>query len=288
MHRFLDKAAILTEQDKLAMKLSSSGATNLPNFWHLSTIHRVEELKSLIRMAPIWAAGILAITAAAQQNTFSLQQARSMNRRLSPSSSFQIPPGSMTVFTMLSMLLTISLYDRLLVPFSRRLTGLDRGISFLLRMGIGFALSAMATLTAGFVELRRRRSSADPLSVFWLVPQYGLFGAAEAFTSIGHLEFFYDQAPESMRSTAAGLFWLSISAGSYASTLLVGAVHGRTEWLPDDLNEGRLEFLYWIITGLQVLNLGYYVVCANCYTYKPLRVREKGVRDSKGEGGDNR
>ncbi|XP_020578034.1 protein NRT1/ PTR FAMILY 3.1 [Phalaenopsis equestris] len=276
--RFLDKAAILTEQDKLTPNTYSH-----PNLWHLSTVHRVEELKSLIRMAPIWAAGILAITAAAQQNTFSLQQARTMNRRISPSSSFQIPPGSMTLFTMLSMLLTISLYDRLLVPLARRFTGLPRGISFLLRMGIGFAISASATLIAGFVELHRRRKSADPISVFWLVPQYGLFGASEAFTSIGHLEFFYDQSPESMRSTAAALFWLSISAGSYGSTVLVGAVHRYTDWLVDDLNKGRLEYLYWIITGLQVLNLGYYVLCARFYVYKPLRVEDDGG-GRRGEG----
>ncbi|KAG0460036.1 hypothetical protein HPP92_023164 [Vanilla planifolia] len=176
--RFFDKAAIVTQEDEIAGK---------PNLWRLSTVHRVEELKSVIRMAPIWAAGILVITAAAQQNTFSLQQARTMDRRFSRSSSFLIPPGSMTVFTMLSMLSTITLYDRILVPLTRRYTGLDRGISFLLRMGIGFAISALATLVAGFVELHRRHSAEAPLSVFWLVPQYALFGAAEAFTSIGHL-----------------------------------------------------------------------------------------------------
>ncbi|KAK8958391.1 putative nitrite transporter [Platanthera guangdongensis] len=258
---FLDKAAIVTEQDELSQ----------PSPWRLSTVHRIEELKSLIRMAPIWAAGILVITAAAQQNTFSLQQARLMDRRLSRSSSFLVPPGSMTVFTMLSMLSTISLYDRLLVPIARRLTGLDRGISFLLRMGLGFALSAAATLVAGLVEVRRRRA-ASVISVFWLVPQYALFGAAEAFASIGHLEFFYDQAPESMRSTAAALFWLSISAGSYVSSMVVAAVHRYSGWLGDDLNKGRLELLYWLITGMQVVNLGYYVLCARCYTYKPVRV----------------
>ncbi|KAK8948799.1 putative nitrite transporter [Platanthera zijinensis] len=258
---FLDKAAVVTEQDELSQ----------PSPWRLSTVHRIEELKSLIRMGPIWAAGILVITAAAQQNTFSLQQARLMDRRLSRSSSFLVPPGSMTVFTMLSMLSTISLYDRLLVPFARRLTGLDRGISFLLRMGLGFALSAAATLVAGLVEVRRRRAASD-ISVFWLVPQYALFGAAEAFASIGHLEFFYDQAPESMRSTAAALFWLSISAGSYVSSMVVAAVHRYSGWLGDDLNKGRLELLYWLITGMQVLNLGYYVLCARCYTYKPVRV----------------
>ncbi|XP_010907323.1 protein NRT1/ PTR FAMILY 3.1 [Elaeis guineensis] len=279
--RFLDKAAIITEEDR-----------RQPNPWRLSTVHRVEELKSVIRMAPIWAAGILVITASTQQYTFSLQQARTMDRRFSPASSFRIPPGSMTVFTMLAMLLTITLYDRALIPLARRFTGLDRGISFLHRMGIGFAISTLATLVAGLVEVRRKAAAAAagilndpstivPISVFWLVPQYALHGVAEAFTSIGHLEFFYDQAPESMRSTATALFWMSISVGSYVSTMLVSVVHhysagpGGSNWLPDNLNRGRLEYFYWIITLLQLLNLVYYAICAKFYTYKPLQLRRR-------------
>uniref|UniRef100_A0A1D1YN52 Putative nitrite transporter At1g68570 n=1 Tax=Anthurium amnicola TaxID=1678845 RepID=A0A1D1YN52_9ARAE len=286
---FFDKAAIVTEGDGVK-EVEEEGKR--PNLWRLSTVHRVEELKSVLRMGPIWAAGILVITAAAQQNTFSLQQARTMDRHLSPTSSFQIPPGSMTVFTMLSMLATITLYDRLLIPVTRRATGLPRGISFLTRMGIGFAVSVLATLVAGFVEVRRKNAAAThglldsphdtvPLSVFWLVPQYGLHGVAEGFSSIGHLEFLYDQAPESMRSTATALFWLSISVGSYVSTLVVSLVHrysagpGGSNWLPDNLNKGKLEYLYWIITFLQVLNLAYYTVCAHYYTFKPLQRRQR-------------
>ncbi|KAL8532059.1 hypothetical protein ACS0TY_008605 [Phlomoides rotata] len=79
--------------------------------------------------------------------------------------------------------------------------------------------------------------------------------------SIGHLEFFYDQAPESMRSTATTLFWLSISAECYMSILLVTLVHkfsarvDGSNWLPDtNLNRGKLEYFYWLITLLQLLN----------------------------------
>ncbi|KAK4777723.1 hypothetical protein SAY87_017910 [Trapa incisa] len=260
--RFLDKAAILTEEDN----------PKAPNLWRLSTVHRVEELKSLIRMGPIWAAGILLITAYAQQNTFSLQQARAMDRHLT--ASFEIPPGSMTMFTMTAMLLTIAFYDRVFVPVARRFTGLDRGITFLHRMGIGLGISVLATLVAGFVEVKRKQSSM-PISAFWLVPQYVLHGMAEAFMSIGHLEFFYNQAPESMRSTAAALFWTAISIGNYTSTLLVTLVHKFSNWLPDDnLNEGKLEYFYWVITSLQVLNLIYYLFCTKIYTFKPIQVHE--------------
>ncbi|PKA65139.1 putative nitrite transporter [Apostasia shenzhenica] len=281
---FLDKAAIISEEDGISS--SGGAAASAPDLWRLSTVHRVEELKSLIRMAPIWAAGVLVITASSQLNTFFLQQARAMDRRLSPSSSFLVPPGSMAVFYLIPMLSTIALYDRLFVPLARRLTGLDRGISFLLRMGIGFCLYALGTLLAGFIEIHRRHTTSvggPGVSVFWLVPQYAMFGVAEAFTSIGHLEFFYDQSPESMRSTAAALFWMSISAGSYTNSLLVTAVHrlssgGRgagTGWLPDDLNRGRLEYFYWVIAGLQVVNLVYYVWCARRYIYKPLKMEER-------------
>lgn len=266
--------------------------TKSPNLWNLNTVHRVEELKCIIRMGPIWAAGILLITAYAQQSTFSLQQAKTMNRRLTKT--FEIPAASMSVFTYISMLSTIIFYDRIFVPLTRKVTGLDRGITFLQRMGIGFTISILATLIAGMVEIKRKEvaSAHDlidnphnltlPISVFWLVPQYSLHGIAEAFMSIGHLEFFYDQAPESMRSTATALFWTAISMGNYVSTLLVSLVHkfsarpDGSNWLPDrNLNKGKLEYFYWLITALQVVNLIYYLWCALVYNLKPIQIQAK-------------
>ena len=291
--RFLDKAAIVTEEDNL-----KSGQA--PNFWRLNTVHRVEELKSVIRMGPIWAAGILLITAYAQQSTFSILQAKTMNRHITKS--FQIPAGSMTVFAYVTMLTTIAFYDRLFIPLARKLTGLDRGITFLHRMGIGFVISILATLVAGFVEVKRKNVAlahglidqphpAIPISVFWLVPQYCLHGIAEAFMSIGHLEFFYDQAPESMRSTAMALFWLAISFGNYVSSLLVSVVHkfsagpNGSNWLRNDnLTKGKLEYFYWLLTLLQVVNLIYYLYCAKIYTYKPVQVHGKESGTSEEDG----
>lgn len=251
-------------------------------------------------MGPIWASGILLITAYSQQSTFSLLQAKTMNRNLTKS--FQIPAGSMTVFTYSTMLCTIALYDRIFIPVARKFTGLDRGITFLHRMGIGFVISILATLVAGFVEVKRKNVAlahglidqphpAIPIPVFWLVPQYCLHGIAEAFMSIGHLEFFYDQAPESMRSTAMALFWLSISFGNYISTLLVSLVHkfsagpNGSNWLRNDnLSKGKLEYFYWLITLLQAINLIYYLYCAKIYTFKPVQSRGKEGGCNEGDG----
>ncbi|KAG6675053.1 hypothetical protein I3843_15G076900 [Carya illinoinensis] len=290
--KFFDKAAIVTEEDK-QLKYGEA-----PNLWRLNTVHRVEELKSVVRMGPIWAAGILLITAYAQQSTFSLVQAKTMDRHLSKS--FQVPAGSMSVFTYSTMLLTIAFYDRIFIPVARHFTGLDRGISFLRRMGIGFVISILATLVAGFIEVKRKNAamasglidhphSTIPISAFWLVPQYSLHGMAEAFMSIGHLEFFYDQAPESMRSTAMALFWLAICFGNYLSSLLVSMVHKFTagpngsNWLRNDnLSKGKLEYFYWLLTLLQVLNFIYYLCCAKLYTFKPIQIKSKEGGSSEG------
>jgi len=72
---------------------------------------------------------------------------------------------------------------------------------------------------------------------------------------------------------------MAISIGNYVSTLLVTLVHkfsakpDGSNWLPDNnLNRGRLEYFYWLITVLQAVNLVYYLWCAKIYTYKPVQV----------------
>ncbi|XP_072960196.1 protein NRT1/ PTR FAMILY 3.1-like [Typha angustifolia] len=289
---FLDRAAIVTDADML-----ESGR---PGLWRLSTVHRVEELKSIIRMLPIWAVGILLVTSASHNYTFTIQQARTMDRHLSPH--FQIPPATLSIFSVLSMLLSLAFYDRVFVPVARRFTGNPSGITYLQRMGIGLAIAVSANVAAALVEIRRKAVAAEhglldstnaviPFSVFWLVPQYAIHGIAEAFMSVGHMEFLYDQAPESMRSTAAALFWLSISIGNYGGTLLVTMVHDYTkkkgDWLQDNINRGKLDYYYWLVTGIQVFNLVYYVICAAFYTFKPLEVTggvENGTKGIEKDG----
>lgn len=271
--QWLDKAAVVTD--------SVSAGLNL---WRLATVHRVEELKSIIRMLPIWAAGILLVTSSSHLGSFTILQARTMDRHLSPS--FEIPPASLSIFSIITMLLGLALYEQFFVPFARRFTGNPSGITCLQRMGIGFMVNIMATLVSSFVEIKRKNMAVRygllddpraiiPISVFWLVPQYCIHGIAEVFMNVGHLEFLYDQSPESMRSTAAALYWIAISIGNYIGTFLVTIVHNNTgeqgNWLPDrNLNRGKLDHYYWLVSGIQAVNLVYYLICAWLFKYKPL------------------
>ncbi|KAL5702999.1 hypothetical protein ACHQM5_028146 [Ranunculus cassubicifolius] len=277
--KFLDRAAIIKEDEKMNC--------NPPNLWRLCTVHRVEELKSVIRLLPIVSAAILLVTASSHQGTFSIQQARTMNRHLSKS--FQIPPASMAIFNVVTLLIGLIVYERLLVPIARRFTKNPAGITCLQRMGVGFVINIISTGVAALVEIKRKSVASEhnlldsplaiiPISVFWLVPQYCLHGVSEVFMQVGHLEFLYDQSPESMRSTGMALYWMTISIGNYLSTFLVTMVHkysGKNNWLPDrNLNRGRLEKYYWLVTFLQLVNFFYYIVCAWLFTGKPLETVE--------------
>lgn len=264
--------------------MTDGDSTDSPNLWRLATVHRIEELKSIVRVLPIWAAGILLVTASSHHHSFTIQQARTMDRHLSHS--FEIPPASLSIFSILTMLSGLVLYERLFVPFARRFTGNPSGITCLQRMGVGFVINIIATLVSSFVEIKRKEAAAKynllddpkaivPFSVFWLVPQFCLHGIAEVFMSVGHLEFLYDQSPESMRSSAVALYCIATSMGNYIGTLMVTLVHKYTgeerNWLPDrNLNRGRLECYFWLVSAIQVVNFIYYVICAWYYTYKPL------------------
>ena len=144
--------------------------------------------------------------------------------------SFQIPPASMPIFSNITMLVGLVLYERLFVPFARRFTGNPSGITCLQRMGVGYVVNILVTVVASFVEIKRKAVAADhnllddpkatiPISIFWLVLQFCLHGLAEVFMSVGNTEFLYDQPPESMRSTAAALYWIAVSMGDFVGTL---------------------------------------------------------------------
>jgi len=275
--KFFDKAAIVTDGDVLP--------SGQPRPWRLSTVHRVEELKSIIRILPICAAGIILVTSSSHNHSFAIQQARTMDRDITPH--FKIPPASMLIFTNLAMLLTLAFYDRVLVGVLRRFTGRPNGITHLQRTGVGLTIAMLSNAVAAVVERRRRSVAAAsglldapkatlPMSVFWLVPQFAIHGIANAFMDVGRMEFLYDQAPESMRSMAAALYWLTFSIGSYLGTLLVTIVHAKTQrsgqWLPDNLNRGKLDNYYWLVVALEVVNLVYFFICVKYYTFKPLEM----------------
>ncbi|CAI0544128.1 unnamed protein product [Linum tenue] len=67
--------------------------------WNLCTMEEVEAVKSILRVLPIWSTGILFNVSVTQYSLITLQ-AETMNRRIFPNSSFQIPSGSLNSFSL--------------------------------------------------------------------------------------------------------------------------------------------------------------------------------------------
>ncbi|XP_074277248.1 protein NRT1/ PTR FAMILY 2.11 [Silene latifolia] len=277
--RLLDKAAIITPDDQI----DTDGSADP---WKLCSVQQVEEVKCLVRILPIWVSGIIYNIGIFQQYTYATFQALQSDRHLFEKSNFQIPAASYVIFIMLSFTLCLAIYDRFIVPFTRKLTGND--ITVLQRIGTGMIISVLMLIVSAVVEERRRtialtkptqgfvprKGSISQMSALWLIPQLIIAGLGDAFTSVGQMEFYYKQFPENMRSIAGAVFYCGLAMSSYLSSFLVSVVHkmtdkGKTEnWLSEDLNKGRLDYFYYLVAAMGCLNFIYFVMVSNWYKYK--------------------
>ncbi|KAI4377101.1 hypothetical protein MLD38_014787 [Melastoma candidum] len=272
--RFLNKACMIVNAKK---ELDSNGLAVDP--WYLCTVRKVEELKAIIRVLPIWSTGIVVAVIIAQQS-FPVFQASTMDRRIT--SRFSIPAGSFGVFGILTITIWVLIYDRAIVPLTVKLTKRPGGLTLKQRMGIGLSISCLSMMVAALVEQRRRATairegyldnpdSVISMSALWMAPQHCLMGLAEAFFAIGQIEFYYSEFPKWMASIAMALLAFGIAVGSLVGSQMVRIIKdlssrgGNQNWLSDNLNRGHYDRYYWVLTGLTVANLLYYLVCSWAY-----------------------
>lgn len=244
---------------------------------------QVEETKILVRMFPIILSTIFMNTCLAQLQTFSIQQANTMDRHLL---GFEIPGASITVIPFACMFVLIPIYDRICVPVLRKLTGIPTGIRHLQRVGVGLVLSIISMAVAGYVETRRKSVAIDnnlvdspaplPISVFWLAFQFGIFGVADMFTLVGLLEFFYSESSKGMKSLGTAISWCSLAFGYYLSSVIVNVVNDVSDgwFISNNLNRDKLAYFFWLLAGLSVLNLGVYLICSSWYKYKSVEMKQ--------------
>ncbi|KAK9133220.1 hypothetical protein Scep_012748 [Stephania cephalantha] len=270
--QFLDKAAV-----------TDGIEANNSNSWIVSTVTQVEEVKMVFKLIPIWSTCILFWTVYSQMTTFSVEQATIMNRKIG---SFVFPAGSLPVFLIVTILIFTSLNEKLLVPFARKFTHNPKGLTSLQRIAIGLIFAIFAMVVAAIVEKHRRISSLkhkNMESVFWLVPQYFIVGAGEAFSYVGQLEFFIREAPERMKSMSTGLFLSTLAMGFFLSSLLVTIVEMVTHrgWIRNNLNNGRLDDFYWLLAVLGVFNFLAFLWFASKHQYKVEQLNGFGSSNAK-------
>lgn len=268
--RFLDKAAVIEDRG------SENAMAEKQSPWRLATVTKVEEAKLLINMIPIWLFTLAFGICATQSTTFFIKQAIVMDRHIGHN--FIVPPASMFSLVALSMIIFLTVYEKLLVPLLRRVTGNERGISILQRIGTGMVFSLITMIIAALVERKRLdHHKTMTMSAIWLAPQFIVIGIADAFTLVGLQEYFYDQVPDSMRSLGIAFYLSVIGAASFVNNLLMAAsdrlakeISGKS-WFGKDLNSSRLDRFYWTLAALTAANICFFVIVAKRYTYKSVQ-----------------
>ncbi|XP_021721864.1 protein NRT1/ PTR FAMILY 5.2-like [Chenopodium quinoa] len=264
--RFLDKAAIVTGSK---------------DPWKLCTVTQVEETKQMIRMLPILITTFIPSTMLAQGQTLFVKQGTTLDRSIGK---FHIPPACLTGFTTFSMLVCVVLYDKIFVKFMRKLTKNPRGITLLQRMGLGLVIHTIIMIVSSLVERRRLSFAREhgmvesgaqlPVTIFILLPQFVLLGVADAVLEVAKLEFFYDQAPEGMKSLGTSYSTTTIGIGNYISSFLLSTVahltaeHGHQGWILNNLNASHLDYYYGFFVILNVVNFIIFLLIVRSYVYR--------------------
>jgi peptide/histidine transporter 3/4 len=239
-------------------------------------------VKGVLRLFPIWATCIIYAVIFSQSSTFFTKQAATLDRRIGPT--LRVPPAALQTFISVTIMVFIPVYDRAFVPLARRLTRLLSGITMLQRIGTGLVLALVAMVVAALVEMRRLGVARDaglvdqpkaalPMSLWWMVPQYVLFGLSDVFAMIGLQEFFYDQVPDALRSLGLAFFLSIFGVGHLFSSFIISAIDGATKksgasWFSNNLNRAHLDYFYWLLAGLCAVELAAFVIVSRVYVYK--------------------
>ena len=266
--RFLNCAALKAEGD-------TNSDSSIAKPWRLCSVQQVEDLKSLMRIFPILSSGIFLSTPIGVLMSLTVLQALTMDRHLGPH--FKIPAGTRIVFILTSTAISLTLIDRILYPIWQKLS--HRSPMPLQRIALGHVFNALGMVVAALVESKRLKitqthhliddsKSNIPMSVLWLVPQLAVVGIGEAFHYPGQVTLYYQEFPTSLRSTSTAMYSMIMGIAYYMSNAVIALTQRTTGWLPDNINNGRLDKVYWVLLVVGVINFGYYLICAKFYRYQ--------------------
>ncbi|PVD39570.1 hypothetical protein C0Q70_02205 [Pomacea canaliculata] len=228
----------------------------------------VDSVKSVLAVIPVFITVIMYWAIYAQMTTTFFFQGERMDVRVG---GINIPASGLNAFNTIIIIILIPIVDRGLYPFLQRI---GRPLTHLQRMGIGFLLAALSVVVAGVVEIARKdrmheahgvhmqelggeKFNASDLSVFAQVSEYALVGASEA--------------PKSMQGVVTGLFYVASGLGSFVSDGILNAVKAASKdypWFDDEINNAHVEYFFFLLAGLMLLDFLVFLVIARFYRYR--------------------
>ncbi|KAI3740664.1 hypothetical protein L2E82_31134 [Cichorium intybus] len=276
--RYLDKAAIMLP-----------GEHHQSKNWMLCSVREVEDTKIHIRMVPMWLTFIVIGIVLSIGNTYFLEQANGLNRKLGR---IKVPIEIFLVIYQFSSSAAELKFNKAKEEAIKKKHAPVVGIAATM------IYCVLCCITAAKVETRRLHVIRDhgllekpdetiPMTIFWLFPQYVLLGFIDGMANASISCFFDQQTPKSMHKYLTHLTKGVLGLGTMASVLavyIVGKVSERnqkTNWFQPTMNESRFNRYYWVLAALSAVNLLLYLVVSCFYKYK-----EPAKDDLQAEGGE--
>lgn len=259
------------------------------------SLTEVEETKSFMAIMPIFLC--VCIWQMTYDPIFSLLPFPGdvMDRRLG-SSGFKIPASSISFANTFGVLLSIPLYDMVVVPLAVKM---GRPISMKTRILIGYIVQLAALLSAGFIEMARYsqvRSSGlierwnkavaanpdvdytdpefmQPMSIWVQFVPYFLLGVSETFTNVGIMELFFTQVSDGMKALGASFYLLTVAIGTYmasALNIIVASIWPNDLWVADNPIFGHYDWYFFLNAGILFLSTLVYIWVTWNYEEKPI------------------
>ncbi|KAF0699181.1 Aste57867_10233 [Aphanomyces stellatus] len=180
----------------------------------------------------------------------------------------QVPGAFLGVFDTLGVGVAIPLLEFIVLP---RIEHWRRApVSPYEKVLSGLVLAGVAMFWTGIVETWRRDSGMidlgdglgpvlddgthkpmNNLSWVYAIPSYVLLACAEVLVNVPSYDIFNGLVPPHLRNTSQAINSLLLAMGDILAsifTLLFAA------YIPDDLNQGRLEYMFFCIAGVAVVN----------------------------------
>jgi peptide/histidine transporter 3/4 len=237
----------------------------------------IRGIKQVIRILPFNAFNMFWWVCQNQRgNNQTIIQQTDVRLGSSPDAS-QIPGPTMQIFNPASGLLFVPLVDKIMYPLYEEYAG--KPPSRYGKVLAGYVVAIVAMLWTAVFEIIRRNSplltyvdangdsqyiynddGGQPMSdIPWYtaIPQYCLVSLATVLIQISTYNIGYTEVPLSLcgMSIALGFFM-----NSMGSTLLSVFVLLFGKFIPTNLNDGHMEYLYFALAGVMAINTIFYVL----------------------------
>ncbi|KAJ0408304.1 hypothetical protein ATCC90586_008254 [Pythium insidiosum] len=243
----------------------------------------VDEIKLVIRVLPFAAFMILWECAYDQLDANFQSIAQQCDTRIAPDSPTdhlapQVPGASLGIFDPLTIIVLIPVLDHAVYPAYTKLIG--RPPSAFGKVLTGLLVSTLTMFWAGAFEIIRRDAgelyfvnettgspeaildigSLQPMNdIHWgyAVPMYVLIAVAECLINVTAYELFYTEVPLYLKSTCQAINLFMVAMGSNLTSTFTLLFQ---DFIPQSLNDGNFEYMFFTLGALSIANMVGYVL----------------------------